>query len=199
MRKFTEEHKRKISEALKGKKHSAEHVLNHIKATKGRKAKPFTEEHKRKISESLKGKKFDKNYRKGISPEHREKIIANNKKRIGKPNPHSFERRIKLSLSNKKRIENGTHNFWKGGKTSENRIIRSSLEYKLWREAVFKRDKYMCVWGGKEHGNRLQADHIKPFSLYPELRFAIDNGRTLCEECHKTTDTYLHKIHKHNK
>ena len=70
---------------------------------------------------------------------------------------------------------------------------RKTLEYRLWREAVFLRDNFTCIWCG-QRGGRLQADHIKPFSLYPELRFALDNGRTLCETCHKTTNTYGGKI-----
>ena len=78
---------------------------------------------------------------------------------------------------------------WKGGITPLNKLIRKSVEYKFWRESVFKRDKYTCIWCGQIGGN-LNADHIKPFALYPELRFAIDNGRTLCKECKKKTDTY---------
>jgi ribosomal protein S27AE len=77
---------------------------------------------------------------------------------------------------------------WKGGITPINKKIRNSTEYKLWREAVFKRDNWTCVWCGAT-GN-IQADHIKRFSDFPELRFAIDNGRTLCIPCHKKTDTY---------
>ena len=69
--------------------------------------------------------------------------------------------------------------------------IRSSLEYKLWRRAVFERDNYNCIWCGNNKGGNLNADHIKSFALYPELRFAIDNGRTLCIDCHKTTESYL--------
>lgn len=78
--------------------------------------------------------------------------------------------------------------FWKGGVSPINRIIRSSKEYKLWRNAVLERDNYTCIWC--KSNQNLQADHIKRFSDFPELRFAIDNGRTLCLNCHKTTDTW---------
>lgn len=78
---------------------------------------------------------------------------------------------------------------WKGGVSSENERIRGSSEYKLWRTAVFQRDDFTCIWC-LQRGGELNADHIKPFALFPELRFAIDNGRTLCISCHKTTDTY---------
>lgn len=81
------------------------------------------------------------------------------------------------------------HPNWKGGITPEARRARTSKEYLLWRAAVFERDDYTCVFCNKK-GVRLEADHIKPFSLFPELRFAIDNGRTLCRTCHRKTDTW---------
>lgn len=84
---------------------------------------------------------------------------------------------------------------WKGGVSTENQKIRTSREYVWWRMAVFAKDNWTCQECGKR-GIELHADHIKPFSLFPELRFAIDNGRTLCVPCHKKTDTYAGKINK---
>lgn len=93
-----------------------------------------------------------------------------------------------------KKNSGSAHPFWKGGVTPINHKIRRSSEYRLWRESVFKRDNWTCVWCGTQSGKGkiviLHADHIKPFAYYPELRFAIDNGRTLCKECHRKTDTY---------
>lgn len=94
----------------------------------------------------------------------------------------SLEIRKKLSESHK---GDKTH-LWKGGIDKENNHIRKSFEYKLWRESVFTRDKWTCQFCGKKNCY-LEAHHIKPFALFPELRFAIDNGRTLCKECHNKT------------
>jgi 5-methylcytosine-specific restriction endonuclease McrA len=75
------------------------------------------------------------------------------------------------------------HRWWKGGISPINELLRKSPEYKLWRKSVFERDNYTCVWCGKKD-KTIQADHIQEFSKRPDLRFAIDNGRTLCGDCH---------------
>ena len=89
---------------------------------------------------------------------------------------------------------------WKGGISLENTKIRSSKEYKEWRKAVFARDEYACVLCGASGSKKpLNADHIKSFADHPELRFDINNGRTLCEDCHKETENYGWKYYNSTK
>ena len=73
---------------------------------------------------------------------------------------------------------------WRGGVTPENKTIRRSIEYRLWREAVFTRDNWTCQKTGKK-GCVLHPHHIINFSQHPESRFVIDNGVTLCKEAHE--------------
>ena len=127
-----------------------------------------------------------------VSRESRKKMSQTHRK-IGSPwligKKHNQETRMKI-----RKTKLGERNpNWKGGVTPKNKLIRDSAEYALWRTAIFERDKWTCVWCGSR-GTKLNADHIKPFALYPELRFAIDNGRTLCVPCHKTTESYMRNM-----
>lgn len=169
--KLSENHKRKIAEALKGNKNGIGHVISL--------------EHKENLRKIHKGK--------SLSQETKQKISKANK---GKKKPvRSKEHCDKLSLMQLNKVKEGKHNFYKGGITKGNKFIRTSREYKLWRKAVFERDRWTCIFCGYR-GSNIQADHIKRFSDYPELRFSIDNGRTLCYNCHKTTDTWGNYIKK---
>lgn len=88
-----------------------------------------------------------------------------------------------------KTLEKGENShFWKGGKTKESKLRRTCVEYKNWRLAVFTRDGFKCTECGSR--KRLEAHHIKEQSRYPELIYSVENGLSLCHECHKKTDNY---------
>jgi hypothetical protein len=114
----------------------------------------------------------------------------------------SLAHRIKLSLAHigKPGMTGNKNPMWKGGITPIRTKIWRSKKYQFWRNAVFKRDNWTCVWCGvrSQKGIKviLNADHIKSFAFFPKLRFAIDNGRTLCVPCHRKTETYGGKSHK---
>lgn len=74
-------------------------------------------------------------------------------------------------------------------RTYHKRGLRGGVFEIEWRNAVYKRDKYVCQGCGKR-GGKLNAHHIKPYKKYPELRYNLKNGITLCIDCHKKTDSY---------
>jgi len=145
------------------------------------------------MSESHKGHRFTEEQKRKSSISHMGILhTAETKEKLRQINLNKSEEwRRKMSESQKG--EKG-HN-WQGGKTSINKGIRKSVDYKLWKEAVFKRDDFTCQ-ECHVRGGILHSHHIKPFSLFPELRFDISNGQTLCKKCHEQTETYGNKIKK---
>lgn|SRR3990167_4868892 len=180
----------------KGKKYPFKSRPGSIGRKAWNKGMKLSEEYKRKISEALKG---EKNYLFGkhLSAETKKKLSDAGKKRgapwnIGRKRPDVSER-------NKNNIRYAKDFYsWRGDITPINHLIRSSKIYKLWKEEVLKRDGYQCSRGGKDHGSKLHIDHIKPLADFLELIFDLDNGRTLCEDCHRKTPTYAKRINKKN-
>ena len=204
--KQTEEHKRKVSEALKGKRISEEHRKKISQTQRGKHNSPQTEFKKgHKQSEETIKKRILKqmghkptntkpnsgSFKKGQKSWNEGKTnLANLYSNYGMKGKHqSEESKRKMAKTRGGKYKGENSHTWKGGITPINSLIRHSPEYKLWRKSVFERDNYTCRFCG-QRGKVIHADHIKSFSLFPELRFAIDNGRTLCKECHLKTDNY---------
>lgn len=108
------------------------------------------------------------------------KEIARKGGKLNKGKKHTKETKQKMS---KTRIKENNPN-WQGGVTSKRILIRNSDKYKTWRKAVFEIDNYTCQKCNQK-GGTLNAHHIEAFNNNPDLRTEIDNGITLCEDCHK--------------
>lgn len=125
-----------------------------------------------------------------------------------------------VSVETRKKISGENNSQWRGGISPVRKRLYFSLQYQEWRQLVFERDDHTCVFCGHRNAtgkrNEINADHIIPMSLILEkLKFEqgssdlynkaikyqelwdINNGRTLCIDCHKRTDTYGKKIKKY--
>jgi 5-methylcytosine-specific restriction endonuclease McrA len=74
---------------------------------------------------------------------------------------------------------------------------RGASKLSKWAKKIYKKNNYTCVACGYRAGGnlRLEAHHIVPKSINPQLAYRISNGVTLCSECHRTDDYAYHAVH----
>lgn len=179
-----------MTHALTGRKQTAEHVSKRMVAWQNSSAKGKT----------------------------RARIIAMNKARAGLPMPYNQRLAIAAKLKGKQnclglkqseerklaqrarfRAHPELHPRYIDGRSfveqTPRQIDMRRAEYRKWRVTVFERDNYTCQLCGLR-GVELNADHIKPYSLYPELRYVAGNGRTLCVPCHLKQPTHGSRLRR---
>jgi hypothetical protein len=81
---------------------------------------------------------------------------------------------------------------WKGG-IKKDKDRRKSLDMVNWRNNVFERDGYTCQICNKV-GGYIQPHHILMYSIFPQQRSNINNGITLCLDCHKLLHKTIGKL-----
>jgi len=108
----------------------------------------------------------------------------------------------KISASNKNKSKRGhivwnkglkgflageRHYNWSGNLNiqAEKKRLRSKSSWAEWRSKVFTRDKYMCKECGRS--GYLEPHHIIPLRVDLSKVFDVNNGITLCRDCHKKT------------
>lgn len=128
------------------------------------------------------------------------------KQRLGKPNKSStkfkkghvpwikthgtsMETRQKQSILKKGKRMGINHPRWIHDRTKLKRYDdtnkdRRSSAYRDWRKQVWLRDNFKCKIENQDCSGRLEAHHILGWTEYPELRYDINNGITLCHAHH---------------
>jgi len=152
-----------------------------------------------------KGNKTKSQFRKGYiaSKKIRKKIslALTDKKR--KPRTEKTKEKIrrahlgkKFSEAHREKLSEAHLLRWDkiGRKKYTDQHVKDS-KYIKWRRTIFIRDNFTCQIC-KKVGGQLEAHHIKSWKIYPELRYNIDNGITLCKKCHTFTDNYKNKAKK---
>ncbi len=96
---------------------------------------------------------------------------------------------------NQKILRGENHPLWKGIEIPEWKRLRTSSEYKKWRNSVYQKDWYTCQCCG-QYGGKLNAHHILDYMSHEDLQLEISNGITLCVSCHDTRyDGSFHNIY----
>jgi len=114
---------------------------------------------------------------KGNTPTNLNELIAFQKSKEGRK---IASKRLKGRTPWNKGLKMVIHST--GNKSKDDYKARRRFKNQI-QKAVFERDDYTCQSCGNR-GVDLQVDHIQSWADYVELRFSMDNCRTLCARCH---------------
>ena len=96
-----------------------------------------------------------------------------------------------LKCSYRNKIGEGNPNYNPNKTEEERETKRDYTEYYYWRQKVYERDNYTCICCGYNKGKKLNAHHLNGYNWDKEHRTDVNNGVTLCKDCHD----FFHNIY----
>ncbi len=148
--------------------------LTFMRFLKGQHFSPKTEF----TSERMMGNKINlgRHHSKETIEKIRKSRIGKSSGMIGKKQSEETKRKMSLSHGGSGIPQYSTKRYYH----------KCDWRYKEWRSKVFERDNWTCQTCNKR-GIPLEPHHIKGWTKYPELRYEVENGVSLCIECHRLT------------
>ena len=153
---------------------------------------PHSEEHRMNLSISLRGRKLSEEQKKSIKENNakywlgrkRPEVknwLSGNKFFAGRKHTEEAKKKISESHSGK------NHYAWIEDREILKRNKRNDPEYKQFVKKVKYRDKNICKLKSNDCSEYNIVHHIKGWSMFPELRYKVSNGITLCQAHHPRT------------
>ena len=95
--------------------------------------------------------------------------------------------REKMRQAALRRVKEGRHNFHNPNRDLVSVGKRNDGTYLEWSRAIKRRDGRRCKLKDDTCSKKVVAHHIKGWASYPELRYELSNGITLCTGHHPRT------------
>ncbi len=129
----------------------------------------FTIEHRKKLSLAALGKKkpWLKGKHASLKTEFKKGVVS-----FFKKHPEYIKK-------------GSEHYMWKKDRNLLKKYDRrNDMAYRDWRRNVWLRDNFKCRMVNNDCNGRLETHHILGWASFPELRYEVNNGITLCKFHH---------------
>lgn len=99
---------------------------------------------------------------------------------------YNFRQGVRCGKCTVKKYSGPNNYNYKPDLTDEERErYRYDSRLREWSRVVKERDRFTCVFCEDDTGGNLMSHHLDGYSEFPEKRYDVDNGVTLCDICHK--------------